>query len=281
MIRKILLVNLFFTSFIALDYWFYPDLFCSFISIIGFMGLIWLISLMVKDASIVDIFWGPCLVVFGLSINYYIGETSDRSLLILGLVSLWALRIALHIGIRNIGHGEDVRYIGWRKEAGQHWWWVSFFRGFYLQGCFAYFVGMPLYFGQINPATLTTIEIVICTSLFALGLLWETISDFQLKSFRKNPDNKGKICDIGLWRYSRRPNYFGDLMCWIGLFAFTVSSMDTLNIIFSACGPIVMGLIFYKITGPMMDAMMIKSRPEYKEYIKNSNMLLPNLMKGK
>ena len=70
-------------------------------------------------------------------------------------------------------------------------------------------------------------------------------------------------------------------MCWIGLFAFTVSSMDTLNIILSACGPIVMGLIFYKITGPMMDAMMIKSRPEYKEYIKNSNMLLPNLMKGK
>ena len=79
MIKKTLLVNLIFTSFIALDYWFYPDLFCSFISIIGFMGLIWLISLMVKDASIVDIFWGPCLVVFGLSINYYIGETSDRS----------------------------------------------------------------------------------------------------------------------------------------------------------------------------------------------------------
>lgn len=70
-------------------------------------------------------------------------------------------------------------------------------------------------------------------------------------------------------------------MCWIGLFAFTVSSMDTLSIVLSACGPIVMGLIFYKITGPMMDKMMIKSRPEYKEHIKNSNMLLPNLMKGK
>ncbi|MEE3241756.1 MAG: DUF1295 domain-containing protein, partial [Candidatus Neomarinimicrobiota bacterium] len=100
-------------------------------------------------------------------------------------------------------------------------------------------------------------------------------------SFRKNPNNKGKICNVGLWKYSRRPNYFGDLMCWIGLFAFTVSSMDTLSIVLSACGPIVMGLIFYKITGPMMDKMMIKSRPEYKEHIKNSNMLLPNLMKGK
>ena len=213
--------------------------------------------------------------------NYSIGETSERALLVLGLVSLWALRIALHIGIRNIGHGEDIRYVAWRKEAGKHWWWLSFFRVFYLQGCLAYLIGVPLYFAHTNPATLTTIEIVICTGIFGLGLLWETISDMQLKSFRKDPKNKGKICTVGLWKYSRHPNYFGDLMCWIGLSTFTISSMDTLSIVLSACGPLIMGLIFYKITGPMMDELMIKSRPEYKQHIKESNMLLPNLMKGK
>ena len=281
MTKNTLLINLFLTGLIALDYWLYPDLFCSFLSIIGLMGTVWIISLIVKDASIVDIFWGPCFVIYGLSMNYYIGETSERALLVLGLVSLWALRIALHIGIRNIGHGEDVRYIAWRKEAGEKWWWLSFFRVFYLQGCLAYLIGIPLYFAQTNPTALTTMEIVICAGIFGLGILWETISDMQLKSFRKDPKNKGKICTVGLWKYSRHPNYFGDLMCWIGLSTFTISSMDTLSIVLSACGPLIMGLIFYKITGPMMDELMIKSRPEYKQHIKESNMLLPNLIKGK
>ena len=272
MTKNILLINLFLTGLIALDYWLYPDLFCSFLSIIALMGIVWIISLIVKDASIVDIFWGPCFIIYGLSVNYSIGETSERALLALGLVSLWALRLALHIGTRNIA---------WRKEAGQQWWWLSFFRVFYLQGCLAYLVGVPLYFAHTNPATLTTLEIVICTTIFGLGLLWETISDVQLKSFRKDPNNKGKICTVGLWKYSRHPNYFGDLMCWIGLSTFTISSMDTLSIALSAGGPLIMGLIFYKITGPMMDQMMIKSRVGYQDYIKESNMLLPNLMKGK
>ena len=200
MTKNTLLINLFLTGFIALDYWLYPDLFCSFLSIIALMGMVWIISLIVKDASIVDIFWGPCFIIYGLSMNYYIGETSERALLVLGLVSLWALRIALHIGIRNIGHGEDVRYITWRKEAGKQWWWLSFFRVFYLQGCLAYFIGIPLYFAQTNPAALTIMEIVICTAIFGLGILWETISDMQLKSFRKDPKNKGKICTVGLWK---------------------------------------------------------------------------------
>ena len=103
MTKNTLLINLFLTGLIAIDYWLYPDLFCSFLSIIGLMGIVWIISLIVKDASIVDIFWGPCFIIYGLSVNHSIGETTERALLVLGLVSLWALRIALHIGIRILG----------------------------------------------------------------------------------------------------------------------------------------------------------------------------------
>ena len=291
MIKKILLVNLFLSILIVLvSYITTSDynqilsnhhLLIGFGGVLSFMTLLWLISLNVKDASIVDIFWGPTFIVLAFTLACSLDNYSDRTMLMILLVTLWGLRLAGHIGFRNIGHGEDLRYIVWRKEAGKHWWWFSFFRVFYMQGSLAIFVGLPLYYGQINPASLTMTEIVICTSIFALGLLWEAISDLQLKSFRKNSENKGKICKVGLWKYSRHPNYFGDLVSWIGLFSFTISSMNVSYIIGSSIGPLMIGLIFYKITGPMMDDMMIKSRADYKEYMKNSNMLLPNLMKGK
>lgn len=254
----------------------------GFSSVVAFMTVLWVISLIVKDASIVDIFWGPSFVVLGSSLIISMDQIySERSLFILFLVSLWAIRLASHIGFRNIGHGEDFRYVEWRNEGGKNYWLLSFFRVFLLQGGLCTLVGVSIYFGYLNEKPLSFVETIISSSIFFVGLAWESISDLQLKAFKKNPKNKGKICKTGLWKYSRHPNYFGDLMCWIGLSTFTISSMDTLSIVLSACGPLIMGLIFYKITGPMMDELMIKSRPEYKQHIKESNMLLPNLMKGK
>ena len=243
----------------------------GFLAVISFMTILWLVSLIVKDASIVDIFWGPAFIVLSSSLLVAMNQVySERSLFILFLVSVWAIRLASHIGFRNIGHGEDFRYIEWREEGGKNYWWFSFFRVFLLQGTLCTLVGLSIYFGYLNNTPLSFIESMMCSSIFFIGLAWESISDLQLKAFRKNPNNKGKICKTGLWKYSRHPNYFGDLLVWISIFTFSVSSQNIYLITGSFLSPLIMGAIFYYITGPIMDHAMIQSRPDYKKYMENN-----------
>ena len=185
-------------------------------TVIAFMSVLWLISLIIKDASIVDIFWGPAFIVLGSSLLISMDQLySERSLFILFLVSLWAIRLASHIGFRNIGHGEDFRYVEWRNEGGKNYWWISFIRVFLLQGALCTLVGSSIYFGFLNDEPLSFIEAMLSSTIFFIGLAWESISDIQLQRFKKDKSNKGKICKSGLWKYSRHPNYFGDLVVWI------------------------------------------------------------------
>ena len=252
------------------------DLLLGFAAVISFLTVLWLISLIVKDASIIDIFWGPSFIVLGSSLIIFMDKLySERALMILFLVILWGMRLAIHLGIRNIGHGEDFRYVEWRKEGGSNYWWFSFFRVFTLQGALATLVGVSIYFGYLNDNPLSYIEVFFGSTLFFIGIAWESISDIQLKKFRKNPNNKGKICKVGLWKYSRHPNYFGDLVVWFSIFTFSLSSNNILIILGSSLSPLIMGMIFYYITGPILDQAMIKSRPKYKEYMKQSNSLFP------
>ncbi len=252
------------------------DLLLGFAAVISFLTVLWLISLIVKDASIIDIFWGPSFIVLGSSLIVFMDKLySERALMILFLVILWGMRLAIHLGIRNIGHGEDFRYVEWRKEGGSNYWWFSFFRVFTLQGALATLVGVSIYFGYLNDNPLSYIEVFFGSTLFFIGIAWESISDIQLKKFRKNPKNKGKICKVGLWKYSRHPNYFGDLVVWFSIFTFSLSSNNILIILGSLLSPLIMGMIFYYITGPILDQAMIKSRPKYKEYMKQSNSLFP------
>ena len=245
-------------------------------SVIAFMSVLWIVSLLVKDASIVDIFCGPAFIVLGSSLLVSMDQVySERSLFILFLVSLWAIRLASHIGFRNIGHGEDFRYVEWRKESGKNYWWHSFIRVFLLQGGLCTLVGVSFYFGSLNEQPLSFIETMFASTIFFIGLAWESISDLQLKAFRKDPKNKGKICKSGLWKYSRHPNYFGDLVVWISIFTFSISSENLLFIAGSFLSPLIMVSIFYYITGPMMDQAMMQSRLDYKKYMENSNSLIP------
>ena len=218
------------------------------------MSVLWLISLIIKDASIVDIFWGPAFIVLGSSLLISMNQLySERSLFILFLVSLWAIRLASHIGFRNIGHGEDFRYVEWRNEGGKNYWWISFIRVFLLQGALCTLVGSSIYFGFLNDEPLSFIEAMLSSTIFFIGLAWESISDIQLQRFKKDKSNKGKICKSGLWKYSRHPNYFGDLVVWISIFTFSISSKNVLLILGSFLSPLIMGAIFYYITGPIMD----------------------------
>jgi steroid 5-alpha reductase family enzyme len=184
--------------------------------ILAMMSLLWIFSLALKDASIVDIFWG---MGFLISAWFYYLITPDgfpiRKLLVCLLVSTWALRLSIYIFWHNREKGEDYRYQIWRAESGPQWWWRSYFKVFLLQGILMWIISAPLLGAQLNskPNYLTWLDYLGCL-VWVIGFLFETAGDGQLASFKAVSANKGKVLSSGVWRYSRHPNYYGDCAQW-------------------------------------------------------------------
>lgn len=176
-------------------------LFTAGLTILIMMTLLWLISLALQNASIVDIFWGPGFVIvtwlaFALTQGYL-----PRKQLAAALVTVWGLRLALHIARRNWGKGEDFRYAQWRQENGARWSWLSFFQVFLLQGLLMWIISAPLLAAQTSgfPAILTPLDL-IGASLWIIGLLVESAADAQLTRFKADPANRGKLMTTGFNR---------------------------------------------------------------------------------
>ena len=172
-----------------------------------FTGL-WLASLRLRNASIVDMWWGPAFVAALLASLGWQAPATPRGWLVLALVVAWAGRLAWHIGRRNIGHGEDPRYKAWRIEHGARWWWRSLFQVFLLQATVAWVVSWPLHLAAHAATPFPTLWDVIGAATFAVGLLVEAEADRQLAAYKARP-GRPPVLDTGLWRFSRHPNYSG------------------------------------------------------------------------
>ncbi len=242
--------------------------------IMSAMTLLWLFSLLIKDSSIVDIFWGAGFVMTAWFYAYIIGfeKLTTWQYIFLSMITIWGLRLAIYLGIRNIGKGEDFRYVQWRKESGKNWWWVSYFRVFVLQGVILWIVS-----ALFIPALLATTELsffhYLGFTLWAIGLFFEAVGDYQLMRFKSNPENKGKVLDTGVWRYTRHPNYFGDALLWWGFFCFALTHPQGLLYIF---GPFFMTFLLLKISGvAMLERTLKNTKPKYVEYIKKTSAFIP------
>ena len=237
------------------------------------MILLWLLSLALRNSSIVDIFWGIGFIIiawlaFALASQGYL----PRKQLIVALVTIWGLRLALHIGFRNWGKPEDFRYAAWRGENGSRWWWISFFKVFLLQGTLMWITSAPLIAGQISgfPAILTPLDL-IGALLWTLGLLFEAVSDLQLTLFKADHANRRKILTSGLWKYTRHPNYFGEAVLWWGFYVIALAAGHGWTIF----SPILMTLLLMRISGVAMLERAMKSRPGYEEYMQKTNAFVP------
>jgi len=237
------------------------------------MTLLWLISLLKKDASLVDIFWGIGFIIVSL---FYFDLTKSHSLrqwLVITLVVIWGLRLSLHILRRNWGHGEDQRYRAWREQAGKSFWWVSYFKVFFLQGIVLWIVSWPLLAAQQSARSLWTIFDVIGIILWSFGFCFEAIGDFQLARFKRNPINKGKVMRTGLWAYTRHPNYFGEAMIWWGFYSFALTASSGWWTIIS---PLLMTFLLMRVSGvAMLEKSLVVTKPEYKSYIESTNAFFP------
>jgi steroid 5-alpha reductase family enzyme len=245
-------------------------------AIFGLMSLLWLISLAIKDASIVDIFWGAGFV---LAAWVYFSLTPEgflpRKLLSAGLVSVWGLRLSLHIARRNLGKGEDYRYQNWRRQHGASWWYVSLFQVFLLQGALMWLISLPLLAAQTGAQGLNWLD-GLGLLAWLVGFGFEAIGDWQLSQFRADPANKGKLFTGGLWRYTRHPNYFGDAAVWWGLGLMALAAGGW----WSLLSPVVMTILLVRVSGAsLLEEKLRVSKPGYAEYIATTSGFLPWLPK--
>jgi steroid 5-alpha reductase family enzyme len=243
-------------------------------AILAAMVLLWLLSLRIKDASIVDIFWGAGFV---LSAWVYFSLAPEgnllRKLLLVSLVSIWGLRLSIHIGRRNLGKGEDYRYQQWRKEHGARWWWVSFFQVFLLQGFLMWIISAPLLAAQWLPGAgrLTGLD-AVGALVWLVGFLFEALGDAQLARFRADPANKGRLLETGLWRYTRHPNYFGDAVQWWGFYLLALAAGGWWTVF----SPLVMTSLLRFVSGvALLERNLKNTKPGYAEYAARTNAFFP------
>lgn len=241
--------------------------------IIGLMILLWLLSLVLKNASIVDIFWGAGFVITAWVFFFIAPEgLLARKLLIALMVTIWGLRLSLHIFFRNKGKGEDFRYQKWRNENGSKWWWKSFFQVFLLQGMLMWIISTPVlaaqYFG--GRASLGVLDYLGVT-LWVIGFYFEAMGDRQLAQFKKDPQNRGKVLNTGVWRFTRHPNYFGDSAQWWGFYLVALSAGGWWTIF----SPILMTYLLVKVSGVALLEKTMNVKPGYQEYIETTNAFIP------
>jgi len=241
--------------------------------LIGLMTLLWVVSLRLKNASIIDIAWGLCFVLiiwisFALTPQGYL----PRKVLLRTLVTIWGLRLTLHIGLRNWGKPEDFRYAAWREAYGAKWWWLSFFQVFLLQGTLIWIISAPFLTAQTSgfPAILTPVD-WLGTWVWIIGFLWEAVGDLQLMLFKANPANRGNLLTTGLWKTTRHPNYFGEAVLWWGYYLIALAAGGA----WTFFSPILMTFLLIKISGVAMLERTMKTKPGYEEYRQKTSAFLP------
>jgi steroid 5-alpha reductase family enzyme len=237
-----------------------------------FAGWIW--SLVRRDASVVDTLWGPGFLLVA-AVAAAAGEgATGRTKLVLALVALWAIRLALHIGLRNRGRGEDYRYREMRERHGRRFPWVSLLTVFGLQGVILLFVALPLVVAVVSPhpARLGALDLA-GTLVFLAGFLCEAVSDEQLRRFRADPANRGRVMDRGLWRLSRHPNYFGEALLGWGFWLVATAVPGGWGTFVS---PALMTFLLLRVSGvALLEKGLSRTKPGYADYVARTSAFVP------
>lgn len=242
-------------------------------AIFTFMVTMFIIAQLIKDNSIVDIGWGLGFVIIAF-VSYFStgGEHSIRETLVLLLVSLWGIRLFLHLLVRSIGRGEDFRYVNFRKQWGKNATVIAFFRVFMMQGAIMLLLSYPIILVHAKGAEGLDAGAIIGLMLWIVGFLFQSIGDYQLERFKKQKKHKEEILKTGLWKYSRHPNYFGEAAMWWGIFLIVLGVQNGWTAFFSAA---FINLLLLKVSGvPFLDK-RYAGNAEYQLYKEETNLFIP------
>lgn len=247
-----------------------PLLYFSAILVFVYMATLFIIAQKKQDNSIVDIGWGIGFVLIALFTFIKFGSYLPRQMLVTQLVVIWGLRLSGHIFSRH--KGEDPRYKAWRDEWKQWFYVRSFLQVFMLQGLMMLLISLPVIAinGSATPG-LTNLDI-LGLGLWLIGFCFEVVGDFQLQAFISDPENKYRIMRYGLWRYTRHPNYFGEIAMWWGIWLMALNVPYGLVTI---VGPLTITILLRFVSGVPMLEKRFEGNLEYQEYQRTTNALIP------
>lgn len=237
-----------------------------------YVTLLFIIAVIRQDNSIADIAWGSGFILVSVSVLLYREAFGPRNLLVTALVILWGMRLSLRIFLRNRGKGEDWRYQRWRKEWGRHVYLRSYMHVFLLQGFILLGNVSPVIIIHSYPSQTWACTDIVGLSLWCVGFFFESVGDRQLDRFVRNEANRGKIFQEGLWRYSRHPNYFGDIAMWWGIFFLGLESPYG---ILGVVGPVLLTFLIVFVSGIPLAEKAMEGRPGFEEYRKRTSVLIP------
>jgi len=234
------------------------------------MSFWFFVSVIKKRNDVADIAWGLGFVLLAW-FSFYLSGYSFKGLLVNFLVTIWGSRLAWHIYDRNKNKPEDLRYHQWRKTW-KNFYLRSFLQVFLLQGIFLFLISLPVMF--INRSVMGDFGILEIIGLFVwnIGFYFESVGDKQLKEFISNPANKGKLMDKGVWRYSRHPNYFGEVTQWWGIFFIALSIPGS---IFTIIGPLTITILILFVSGIPLLEKKYAGRQDFEEYKKRTSIFIP------
>lgn len=237
-----------------------------------YMSLWFVVSLIKKRNDVADVAWGLGFVLMAWVSFFLSGDAGARGLLVVALISIWGLRLAWHIHARNKGKAEDYRYLAWRKDWGKWFYIRSYFQVYLLQGVFLFLIVSPVLLINRSAGIALGLFDIVGVLVWLVGFYFEAVGDAQLARFIKDPANKGKLMQGGLWAYTRHPNYFGEVTQWCGIWLIALSvPSGWLGII----GPITITFLILKVSGiPMLEKKM-EENPDFSEYKKKTSIFIP------
>ncbi|MBU4530046.1 MAG: DUF1295 domain-containing protein [Hoeflea sp.] len=240
---------------------------------------IWLFHVPLKDAGIVDYYWGPGFAMIGWAGLMFGAEASPVKLLLIAAITIWSARLAGQLIMRHrLMAGEDARYAKMRSEGGPHWWWQSLYKVFLLQAVILWIVATPVHALLAAPVNASLSHIgEFGLFVFAAGLLIESVADWQLYRHRREGKSGRETLASGLWAYSRHPNYFGEILLWFGM---GLAAYDLSGFWWAFVGPVVLALVIRFVSLPLTERHLMASRTDYGPYVARTPVLVPLLRSG-
>jgi steroid 5-alpha reductase family enzyme len=245
--------------------------FWSLLAVLTVSVVAWLVSVVRRDVSIVDSLWSLMILLCALVYVSLAQDTGPRTMILIALLLTWAIRLSLHITLRNHGEPEDRRYQEIRRNNQPYFEWKSLYIVFLFQGFLAWVICLPVVAavgGQAPPGPLDYAGI----ALWLAGMFFEVTGDYQLTRFRRGNHAPDAVLDTGLWRYTRHPNYFGEAVIWWGFYLLALSAGAWWTIF----APLLMTFLLLKVSGvAMLEKDIAGRRPAYRDYIRRTNAFFP------
>lgn len=235
----------------------------------------YLLAVTQKNLSVIDTAWGLGFILISLTGAWLSHFENWTETIVAVMVFIWGLRLSLFIHFRNHGKGEDFRYAKWRQEWGEKTNLIAYFKVYCLQFVLMVLVALPILATHYDSSQAFSTINRVGLFIWLTGLIWETVADYQKSAFKKLSGNQHKLCQKGLWAFSRHPNYFGEALLWwgIGLTAFQTDFW------WGLIGPAFLTFLLRYVSGVPMLEVRHKNNPEYQIYASQTPIMIPSTKK--